>query len=136
MHRIELPPVAALAGEPDDHRRRRVAGRFLGSRHPYRRSHERASVAQRLCSRSQIGAEGFLLCPAHADVHLIWMADLRFALDLVSLDADRVRAMESRVQCCTATPCPIIQPLNTERSVGVLERPSATATEPQPFRTH
>lgn len=81
-----------------------------------------------LSGRSKVGADGLLLVWPNADVHPIWMADMRFALDLVWLDAEhRVLAIESNAQPCAATPCPIIQPQNTERSVEVLELPSGRA---------
>jgi uncharacterized protein len=81
-----------------------------------------------LSGRSQIGADGFLLVWPNAGVQPIWMADMRFALDVVWLDAEhRVLAIESNAQPCAATPCPIIQPHNTERSVYVLELPSGRA---------
>lgn len=64
-----------------------------------------------LSGRSQLGADGFLLIWPNAGVHPIWMADMRFALDVVWLDAGHhVLAIESNAQPCAATPCPFIQP--------------------------
>lgn len=90
------------------------------------RTSERRSSG--LSGRSQIGADAFLLIWPTADAHPVWMADMRFALDLVWLDAERrVLAIEANAQPCAALPCPIIQPQNTERSVAVLELPPGQA---------
>lgn len=81
-----------------------------------------------LGGRSEIGADGLLLAWPDAGEHPIWMASMRFALDLVWLDIDnRVVAIHSDARPCTATPCPLFRPSGGKRSVAVLELPSGDA---------
>jgi uncharacterized membrane protein (UPF0127 family) len=81
-----------------------------------------------LSGRAEIGADGLLLVWPDAGEHPIWMAGMRFPLDLVWLDVDhRVVAVESDAQPCTATQCPILRPPNAVHSVAVLELPSGHA---------
>jgi len=58
----------------------------------------------------------------------IWMADMRFALDLVWLDASgRVLAVLADVPPCDRQPCPLYEPPGTDRSTAVLEMPAGRA---------
>lgn len=100
-----------------------------------------------LSGRSQIGADGLLLLWSDAGEHPIWMAGMRFPLDLVWLDVDhRVVAIESDAQPCTGTPCPLFRPPSASRSIAVLELPAGyaaryliavgTAVVPRPESPH
>ncbi len=81
--------------------------------------------AKGLSERSHLGADGLLLGWPDAGEHPIWMAGMRFPLDLVWLDVDhRVVAIETGAQPCTGTPCPLFRPPSALRSVAVLELPS------------
>lgn len=87
-----------------------------------------AQRAKGLSGRSQIGADGLLLVWSGAGEHPIWMAGMRFPLDLVWLDVDdRVVAIESDAQPCTGTPCPIFRPPGASRAIAVLELPAGYA---------
>jgi uncharacterized membrane protein (UPF0127 family) len=56
------------------------------------------------------------------------MADMRFALDLVWLDANwRVLALLENVPPCEREPCPLYEPPASERSTSVLEVPAGSA---------
>lgn len=60
--------------------------------------------------------------------HPIWMSEMRFALDLVWLDADgRVLSVLPNVPPCTTTPCPLYEPAGSEASTAVLELPAGKA---------
>ena len=64
----------------------------------------------------------------HQAVTRFWMSEMRFALDLVWLDADgRVVAVLANVPPCTSTPCPLYEPPGSEKSVAVLELPAGKA---------
>jgi uncharacterized membrane protein (UPF0127 family) len=54
--------------------------------------------------------------------HPIWMADMRFPLDLAWIDVNgRVIAILANVPPCPRQPCPLYEPEGTDRSVAVLE---------------
>ena len=54
--------------------------------------------------------------------HPIWMADMRFPLDLAWMDANgRVIAVLANAPPCPTQPCPLYEPEGTDRSVAVLE---------------
>lgn len=60
--------------------------------------------------------------------HPIWMSEMRFALDIVWLDADgRVVSVLANVPPCTAAPCPLYEPAGSEASTAVLELPAGKA---------
>lgn len=60
--------------------------------------------------------------------HPIWMSGMRFALDLVWLDAGgRVLSVLPNVPPCTTTPCPLYEPVGSEGSTAVLELPAGKA---------
>lgn len=92
----------------------------------------REQRAKGLSGRSHLGADGLLLVWPDASEHPIWMAGMRFPLDLVWLDVDhRVVAIETGAQPCTGTPCPLFRPPSALRSVAVLELPSGDAARYQ-----
>jgi uncharacterized membrane protein (UPF0127 family) len=66
--------------------------------------------------------DGLLLKWEPPERHPIWMKGMRFALDLVSLDADgHVAAALTNMPPCRAEPCPLNEPDGTARSGAVLE---------------
>lgn len=81
-----------------------------------------------LSNRTSIAHGGLLLEWNAPGRHPIWMADMRFALDLVWLDADgRVLAVLQNVPPCEQQPCPLYEPRGTDRSTSVLEIPAGGA---------
>ena len=89
-----------------------------------------AARAAGLSNRDRLqGIDGLLLQWDAPGRHPIWMAEMRFPLDLVWLDPDgRVVAVLANVPPCRAAPCPLYEPEGTDRSVAVLEMTRA----PQP----
>lgn len=86
--------------------------------------------ARGLSGRDQLSSDGLLLEWPHAGSHPIWMAGMRFPLDLVWLDAyHRVVAIVERVPPCAGHPCPLFQPTDRARSVGVLELPAGMVAQ-------
>lgn len=74
------------------------------------------------------GVDGLLLKWDVPGRHRIWMAEMRFALDLVWLGPNgRVVAVLNDVPPCQADPCPLYEPDGTDRSVAVLEMPAGAA---------
>jgi hypothetical protein len=60
--------------------------------------------------------------------HPIWLAGMRFPLDLLWIDGDgRVLSVLPNVPPCRAEPCTIYEPRGTDRSVAVLELPAVGA---------
>jgi uncharacterized protein len=87
-----------------------------------------ATRARGLSGRERLELDGLLLEWPAAGRHPIWMADMRFSLDLVWLDASgAVLAVARRVPPCTRSSCPLYEPAGTERSVAVLEVPAGDA---------
>lgn len=81
-----------------------------------------------LSNRDAIPHGGMLLQWDTPGRHPIWMSEMRFALDLVWLDADgHVVAALANVPLCTTTPCPLYEPPGSEESVAVLELPAGKA---------
>lgn len=75
------------------------------------------------------GVDGLLLKWDTPGRHPIWMAQMRFALDLAWIDSDgRVLAVLSNVPPCRADPCPLYEPDGTEGSLAVLEMPAGATT--------
>jgi hypothetical protein len=76
--------------------------------------------------------DGLLLKWDEPGRHPIWMAGMRFPLDLVWLDRDgRVLDVLSNVPPCGMEPCPLYQPAETGESVAVLELPAGAASKRQ-----
>jgi uncharacterized protein len=76
--------------------------------------------------------EGLLLKWDEPGRHPIWMAGMRFSLDLVWLDRDgRVLDVLSNVPPCGVEPCPLYEPSETRESVAVLELPAGAAARRQ-----
>ncbi len=68
------------------------------------------------------GFDGLLLKWDAPGRHPIWMADMRFPLDLAWIDANGwVIAVLANVPPCPRQPCPLYEPEGTDRSVAVLE---------------
>lgn len=68
------------------------------------------------------GIDGLLLKWDAPGRHPIWMAEMRFPLDLVWIDAGgRVMAVLASAPPCDRQPCPLYEPEGTDRSVAVLE---------------
>jgi len=87
-----------------------------------------------LSNRERLGSvDGLLLKWDSAGRHPIWMADMRFPLDLVWLDANgRVVGLLANVPPCRTTPCPLYEPQEAPASVAVLEIPAGAATTHRP----
>jgi uncharacterized membrane protein (UPF0127 family) len=84
--------------------------------------------AKGLSNRTSVTHDGLLLLWDAPGRHPIWMADMRFALDIVWLDADgRVLAVLTGVPQCAASPCPMYEPPGTESSTSALELPAGSA---------
>jgi uncharacterized membrane protein (UPF0127 family) len=74
------------------------------------------------------GVDGLLLKWDAPGRHPIWMAEMRFPLDLVWLDRDgRVVGVLTNVPPCRANPCSLYEPDGTDRTVAVLEMPAGGA---------
>jgi uncharacterized membrane protein (UPF0127 family) len=72
--------------------------------------------------------EGLLLKWDTPGRHPIWMADMRFPLDLAWIDAGgRVLAVLANVPPCHERPCSLYEPDGTDRSVAVLELTAGAA---------
>jgi uncharacterized protein len=68
------------------------------------------------------GVDGLLLKWDTPGRHPIWMAGMRFSLDLVWIDAaGRITAVLPNVPPCRLEPCPLYEPHGSERSLAVLE---------------
>jgi uncharacterized membrane protein (UPF0127 family) len=82
-----------------------------------------------LSRREAVGdVDGLLLQWEAPGRHPIWMADMRFPLDLIWLDADgRVLAILENVPPCSARPCRLYEPEGTSNSIAVLELPASAA---------
>lgn len=81
-----------------------------------------------LSRRAEVPHDGMLLQWDAPGRHPIWMSEMRFALDLVWLDAEgRVLSVLPNVPPCTTTPCPLYEPAGSEASTAVLELPAGKA---------
>ena len=75
-----------------------------------------------LSNRDVVDRDGLLLEWSAPGRHPIWMAVMRFPLDLAWLDHDgRVLAVLTDVPPCPNQPCPLYEPPGTDRSMAVLE---------------
>ena len=78
--------------------------------------------SQGLPDRDDLPGDGMLLQWNARGRHPIWMADMRFPLDLVWLEHNGlVAGVLTNVPVCSSQPCPLYQPPGTHRSVAVLE---------------
>jgi hypothetical protein len=82
-----------------------------------------ASRSAGLSNRRDLrGVDGLLLKWDTPGRHPIWMADMRFPLDLAWIDASgRVLALLANVPPCPGQPCQLYEPQGTDRAVAVLE---------------
>ena len=81
-----------------------------------------------LSDMERIPHDGLLLEWSQAGRHPIWMADMRFALDLVWLDTNgTVVAVLTDVPVCAAAPCEVYEPAGAASSRAVLELPAGAA---------
>jgi uncharacterized membrane protein (UPF0127 family) len=92
-----------------------------------------AARAAGLSNRNEpLRVDGMLLKWEAAGRHPIWMAGMRFPLDLLWIDADgRVLAIAPNVPPCRAEPCTLVEPEGTASAVSVLELPAGGAAERQ-----
>lgn len=90
-----------------------------------------AARAAGLSNRDELhGVDGMLLKWDAAGRHPIWMAGMRFPLDLVWIDGDgRVLAVAPNVPPCRAEPCMLFEPEGRATAVAVLELPAGGAAE-------
>jgi uncharacterized membrane protein (UPF0127 family) len=90
-----------------------------------------ASRSAGLSNRDELqGTDGMLLKWGAPGGHPIWMAGMRFPLDLVWIDgAGRVLAVAPNVPPCRTEPCTLYEPDGTAASVAVLELPAGAAAE-------
>lgn len=81
-----------------------------------------------LANRPSIEHDGLLLDWNERGEHPIWMAEMRFPLDLVWLNNNgKVLAVVAHVPPCPRQPCPLYLPPGTEHSSAVLELPTGAA---------
>lgn len=87
------------------------------------------SRARGLAERDAPSGDGLLLEWPDAGPHPVWMAGMRFALDLVWLDDQHhVVAVLENVPPCEVQPCPLLFPPGDPRSLAVLELPAGGAS--------
>jgi uncharacterized membrane protein (UPF0127 family) len=90
-----------------------------------------AARAAGLSNRDDLhGVDGMLLKWGGAGRHPIWMAGMKFPLDLIWIDADgRVLAVAPNVPPCRTEPCTLFEPEGTATAVAVLELRAGGAAE-------
>lgn len=87
-----------------------------------------AARAAGLSNRDAVTGDGLLLQWDAPGRRPIWMADMRFALDLVWLDkTGNVLALLDSVPPCSQQPCPLYEPPDTAAAIAVLELPAGDA---------
>lgn len=75
-----------------------------------------------LANRDALPSDGLLLEWDSPGKHPIWMAEMRFSLDLVWIDENGgVLAVLPNVPPCSRQPCPLYDPPSTDASIAVLE---------------
>ena len=80
-----------------------------------------------LSHRDDLPGDGMLLQWNGPGRHPIWMADMRFPLDLIWLEQDgRVTGVLTNVPICSVPACPMYEPEGTQESVAVLELAAGT----------
>ena len=81
-----------------------------------------------LSNRDRLDYDGLMLQWDTEGRHPVWMANMRFPLDLVWLDSGgRVLAVLAHVPPCRSEPCPLYEPEQSDRSVAVLEMAAGAA---------
>ena len=81
-------------------------------------------------SNQNMIADGVLLDWNAPGRHPIWMAEMRFPLDLVWIDGEgHVLAILPSVPPCVAQPCPLYEPPRSEQSHSVLELAAGDAAK-------
>ena len=81
-----------------------------------------AERSQGLSNRDDLPGDGLLLQWDARGRHPIWMADMRFPLDLVWIEQNGlVVGLLTNVPVCSSKPCPMYEPTGTHQSVAVLE---------------
>jgi uncharacterized membrane protein (UPF0127 family) len=81
-----------------------------------------AERSKGLSPRDNLPADGLLLQWDVPGRHPIWMAGMRFPLDLVWLQSDgRVAAVLINVPICSSPPCPLYEPAGTNQAIAVLQ---------------
>ena len=89
-----------------------------------------AARSKGLSGRTTLAADGLLLRWPEAGRRPIWMADMRFPLDVVWLGVDgQVLAVREAVSPCAAEPCPLFDPPEASAATAVLELHSGRAQE-------
>jgi uncharacterized membrane protein (UPF0127 family) len=74
--------------------------------------------------------DGLLLKWDEAGKHPIWMAGMRFSLDLIWIDGEgRVLTVLAAVPPCRVEPCRLYMPASAADSVAVLELPAGAAAK-------
>ena len=74
------------------------------------------------------GIDGLLLKWDAPGRHPIWMAGMRFSLDLIWIETNgHIVAVLTNVPPCRTDPCPLYEPDGAERSIAVLEIPAGAA---------
>lgn len=87
-----------------------------------------ATRSDGLANRNSLKYDGLLLQWDTAGRHPIWMAHMRFPLDLVWLDSGgRVLAVLAHVPPCRTEPCALYEPDQSDRSVAVIELAAGAA---------
>jgi uncharacterized membrane protein (UPF0127 family) len=83
-----------------------------------------------LSGREHVPHDGMLLLWDAPGRHPVWMREMRFALDLIWLDANgRVLSVLPKTPPCTREPCALYEPAGSGSAIAVLELPAGTAVE-------
>jgi uncharacterized membrane protein (UPF0127 family) len=86
---------------------------------------EPAERSKGLSHRDDIPGDGLLLQWDVPGRHPIWMAGMRFPLDLIWLERHgRVAGLLINVPVCSSLPCPVYEPAGTNQAIAVLELPA------------
>ena len=81
-----------------------------------------ATRARGLSDRDALAVDGLLLEWPDAGRRPVWMAGMRFSVDLGWLDAqDRVTGVVAHVPLCAGTSCPLVEPASPAPTRAVLE---------------
>ena len=89
-----------------------------------------AARARGLSDRDALAVDGLLLEWPDAGRHPVWMAGMRFSVDLVWLDAqNRVTGVVVQVPLCVDTPCPLVEPSSQAPARAVLEVAAGRAAD-------
>ena len=89
-----------------------------------------ADRSRGLSHRAALPGDGLLLQWDAAGRRPIWMAEMRFPLDLVWLEHDgRVAGVLHHVPVCSTPTCPLYEPVGAHESVAVLEIAAGSAVD-------